>query len=57
MQKEAAEISTEELNQITSIYKQLSEPKRNILVMSGNLLLASQNAESPNAENGAREAG
>lgn len=34
-----------ELEKLAHIYKELSEPKRNIFVMSGNLLLASQNAE------------
>ncbi len=38
-------VDNQELKKLAEIYEQLSEPKRNIFVMSGNLLLASQQAE------------
>ncbi|MFQ8681859.1 hypothetical protein [Enterocloster sp.] len=43
--KECTVVNEKELKKLAEIYKQLSEPKRNIFVMSGNLLLASQQAE------------
>lgn len=35
-------VSEEELKKLVDIYSQLQEPDRNIFVMGGNLLLASQ---------------
>lgn len=48
--KECTVVNEKELKKLAEIYKQLSEPKRNIFVMSGNLLLASQQAEGVGAK-------
>lgn len=56
MNKKDLEVSSSEMEMLVKIYRNLSEPRRSILVMGGNLLLASQNAEC-NTKNGPRKAG
>lgn len=56
MNKKDLEVSSSEMEILAKIYRNLSEPRRSILVMGGNLLLASQNAEC-NTKSGPRKAG
>lgn len=46
MTKNKELVSDEELRNLTNIYRQLTEQRRNVFVFSGNLLLTSQQAES-----------
>lgn len=48
-------VSEKELSTLAQIYTQLQEPKRNIVVMGANLLLASQNAEFESKEKEQKE--
>ena len=41
----APEVTDKELMELAQLYKSMSNPNRNLLIMQGNLLLASQNAE------------
>ena len=56
MKEKDLEVSSSEIEMLAKIYRNLSEPRSSILVMGGNLLLASQNAER-NEKNGPRKAG
>lgn len=45
IENELINISDDELRKLTEIYTQLREPRRELVIMGLNLLLASQNAE------------